>query len=1069
MTSILKKINTLEKRIENFTTSEIRLNRVKKGKAKYTPKDLIKLEEYNNKLNALNEEYKQYFSQEKKQERKQIREEKQNKKIEQSNLLQESYTQKFKKAFQESLNKIGNEAPEMVKTDKKIMLGATISIKIYFSVSDEQKAERNLIIKYNSQIPANEYIYSEVLKYLLPIPEAFDIYYHISGIANPNIIKNNIQNKKNRAIKPLNLNNFFSNIVNLINPMGENCFKLYAKQIWKKMSPKTIDAIPENNGVEIKDIIEFCKGKNIKCIIYDIKGNILDKFIPTKSNKSFKSLFGVSFNGHFYPVENEYLEYTKDNIFKNTLLSKNDLQKKFRECVYNLEILPSNINFEYDNENNIVIKSFTNNKETFFYNEDYNKCHSILDKFGLNDRIYNSLNLVSISALIEPLYITKNIKSFFPYNFTKSQYCFSVKEVDESRNIVSIDKNKCYASILRDLEFLITCDIRTEQFNKFVNKFDIDGIKEENLYIACCDNHNLLIPEKNIYYGKHIIRSYPYLKKKNINIQIFEEFTCQKKENQFKNYINDLFKKCNPEDAKNIIVRMIGRMKTMPKTFFKNEVITLATEEETDFNEDTYIKYDDNYNFLTSSKEEIGDIYNKTPIQIQIKDDCYFMVFKKIDEIGIKNKDIIQINTDEISFYDDNNKFDNSFLNNDDDILKGWKINKKFTLKNFYPYKGNTENISFGNFEISNNNELFDMLAGGGKTHKILNEIITNYNNYIILTPSHSTIEIYRKKNIKCDVIQKYTLNNILPEEEIIIIDEIGMCDRSANDMIIKCTLMNKKIISLGDHYQLPPVGETNTFSNPIYLNGIYKKIDNTYKNWRNDFDPKFYKKIIADVYKDNKKELLEKYMCENWHDVDNEGVIIAYRNKAVDYYNALMIQKNGFYLKDMETYGNLKGAKIKCIAKKNCLKKYEMYTNFIYEIVEDDGYLITLNNGFTFCKNMVYNWFGKYLPKKEIDKKNNKICLITNESLCKQNKFFDFAYARTLYNVQGCEFTNMYFAHEDIEFLNNRALYTLISRLKGNINKELNEECEYIINHNFKNFKVEENIIDDDFCIDFE
>ena len=54
----------------------------------------------------------------------------------------------------------------------------------------------------------------------------------------------------------------------------------------------------------------------------------------------------------------------------------------------------------------------------------------------------------------------------------------------------------------------------------------------------------------------------------------------------------------------------------------------------------------------------------------------------------------------------------------------------------------------------------------------------------------------------------------------------------------------------------------------------------------------------------------------------------------------------------------------------------------------------------------------------------------------CKVNDNFNYGYARTLYSIQGKTVNSFYYCMEDALFLDNKAVYTLISRLKGNVYK---------------------------------
>jgi ATP-dependent exoDNAse (exonuclease V) alpha subunit len=84
-------------------------------------------------------------------------------------------------------------------------------------------------------------------------------------------------------------------------------------------------------------------------------------------------------------------------------------------------------------------------------------------------------------------------------------------------------------------------------------------------------------------------------------------------------------------------------------------------------------------------------------------------------------------------------------------------------------------------------------------------------------------------------------------------------------------------------------------------------------------------------------------------------------------------------------------------------LRKLNIFNNFCYEVVDGDDEFITITNG-----NEKYEVEKKYITK-----------------------YFDYAYARTLHSVQGQTLKSFHYCIEDIDKLDGRGLYTLISRLK--------------------------------------
>ena len=127
-----------------------------------------------------------------------------------------------------------------------------------------------------------------------------------------------------------------------------------------------------------------------------------------------------------------------------------------------------------------------------------------------------------------------------------------------------------------------------------------------------------------------------------------------------------------------------------------------------------------------------------------------------------------------------------------------------------------------------------------------MNKIIKEHESYIILTPSHSTLKEYKKLNLNCSVIQKYSMfGNDIPSEQTIIIDEIGMCGYQEMLFLTKCNLMGKQILAFGDFNQLLPVGSNHNFGCKNFLSYLFNKIDESYTNHRNNFTAESYRRCF--------------------------------------------------------------------------------------------------------------------------------------------------------------------------------------------------------------------------------
>ncbi len=95
----------------------------------------------------------------------------------------------------------------------------------------------------------------------------------------------------------------------------------------------------------------------------------------------------------------------------------------------------------------------------------------------------------------------------------------------------------------------------------------------------------------------------------------------------------------------------------------------------------------------------------------------------------------------------------------------------------------------------------------------------------------------------------------MIPDEDIIIVDEIGMVGNAGWNLLYECSLYGKKIIAYGDFNQLKPVKCDKLFNQEHFLNLMFKTIDRNWTNRRNDFTKEYY----MDIFNENidcKKEV---------------------------------------------------------------------------------------------------------------------------------------------------------------------------------------------------------------------
>jgi len=810
------------------------------------------------------------------------------------------------------------------------------------------------------------------------------------------------QTMRMRDANAYNICNIFNNVIEMTQS-DENCVKQYLKYQYKKISDKTIERIGTDEGVNCYDITNFTSKYNIKTLIYDIEGNIISSFYPEKPNKSYKSLVGISYNNHFYALKNEILN--KVSIPTKTVIKKN-IDNEFKKIIDD-KIIPSNISIMLnDRQKQFKISSYSIKNDIFISNDNYDVCNMILDKFGLKDKITPYTTYKNICSILESVYIPENIYSFFKTNGKIGSYNYFNKNVDIERyysNFKTIDHNKFYSNCLKDLDYLISTDMRQkEPKNIYYNSLnDIFDLVDHYLYIAKPYKPNVLMPNKGVYTGEHLY----FCHSKNIHFEIFEEIETKRHQNYYSALIKDIYDKLTDEKytkcmnqgkyedlRKYIINIMIGKFEQDDYIASNYKVSKVCNFEERKKQDGYFIKYNDNLYFKVEKVNEVKKIMNKLPINIQVKEMSRRKLFDKINKLGIKDDDLVCINVDAITYI---NRGQKQTLSSKD--WTKWKqIYKPFeyyeNIKKTYDNEVDENiNATFKLPQNKNNNILYNSYAGAGKTHTIINEIIPKEDNYIILTPSHNSAKEYYKLGVNCKVIQTYTYNNTIPDENVLIIDEIGLCDREAHILIYKCMLLNKKIYGLGDFRQLLPVNETAHFNTNNYLNHIFSEIKDIKTNYRNNFTTDYYDSLINSTDKIYLNGEVQKY---NNDDYKTAEIIICFKNTTKDKYNKLMTEHLNIKFGDV-------GCKIICNS--NDMKDKGIYNNFDFTIKDiiDDKIILDDDTEIT---------------KKELD------------------KHFVLGYAITLYKAQGQQFKSFYYAVEDIRFLDGRSTYTLISRLKQDV-----------------------------------
>lgn len=812
-----------------------------------------------------------------------------------------------------------------------------------------------------------------------------------------------------RLEEPLKLDNlhFFNcDLFEYENPEKQNCLLNYLKNHFKQKS--YYKGLKNKEDPTLQDLYDFIESNPYQeAYLFTLTGKLLYKKegLRDANKKKFKNdvknIYAIIHNNHIYglkPKNNhniiKYLKYNNDQ-FDNTVVIKNtnDFFKKINDIITIDKSEPKFINAD----------SFIHKNIKYIQNNEYDDVELFYNKLGLNPNYkFNKMNVCDDLCKLYNI----NYSSYFPYEYKQSGFYFVSNNKYDMDDLITFDKNKCYPSCLAKLPFLITCDIKYNE-PKIYND---DEIIEHYLYIIHSEISNIFTPDNYMIVSGRYIN---FIKLYNKSpFKITEVITTTKHENNYTDMLDNVFTKLNNKFVKMAFCIMIGKMqKTGYQTIQTRTNFKVVSNESFNFEESPYfygIDYgtDCNHDYVLSYEIEEKTIdhklSNNLPISYQILEEARMTIYNKLLELNVDENDIIQIKTDSITLK--NKKKYIKKIKDEPKNFYGWKLEETKLLKNVsFP---NTEKQTFF-FNVGNGTcEVYNKLAGCGKTYDIINNKINSFNgDYCVLAFKHSTLEPYRLKSLNCNTIDHYIFRNIKPKEKHIIIDEFGLLKKEHLDFLLKLHYQHNKILYLyGDILQLEaPFNNNSGLITKNFLYHISKVYSEEWKNYRNKFTSKFYMKLINEYQnEDLVNYCLDKYTSD---DLANVDMCIAYRHETIQQLqNEVLKAKNLIF--DKENMKISKGVKV--INKTNHLiiNDIEFFNNqrFITEGEDEDNIILkdTLNIEYKIPKTIFY-------------------------------KNFDNGFVETLYSCQGSSYKSIYYDRRDKYFLMNmkNALYVLISRLK--------------------------------------
>jgi hypothetical protein len=848
-------------------------------------------------------------------------------------------------------------------------------------------------------------VIDRVSEYLIPFG---------NGVTNIDIkfevlsIKTNVQYDYSglelRASKPLML--FNEHLINFVPTQQDNCVREYLQMVFPKISPKKIDMV----GKTIQDINDFCVIYNIHFLCYNKSGEIVSSYKPSNKKKCYRNLHIMAYNNHIYGVKNKYLKSEMKDTIKN-IIQCEDIKTQLIKCIDN-GIEPLDVKMKGKN-----FISFETEIDIYMNNPEYVTCVEIAKKLGFTDKLPYSTNFLSFGQKLTDLYShenveteegkiinqKRNIKSLWlsSNEFIKGGFTHFDEEQFNNLNldldkVINLDKNKCHCYSLRNLPYLIRVNMK---YHKLLKNVKQEDIVDHYLYIVSPEQSSIILPDTNSYAGYHLKIAIAEGLKFDIKMGI----EADKVENFYKQMIDDLFKIADEKDVKNIINYLVGKMeKGLSSTSTILKFDKIANKDEAELTEGYPVDISDDYQCFFKDEASSINIYTMKPISFQVKDSARLLLYQKMKDLKLTNKQIIKVKTDSITFVETTQqKFIDYKIGK---TFNDWKFEDKELVKMDITGRYDNVDLSF-KLNIGQEEQILNLVlsdAGSGKTYDIVNNLTHNMTDYTILTPTHATLKDYKqikKTSNKCEIIQTYSYNRNVPEAQNIIIDEIGMVDSNGWDLIIRCIIKGKNIYCYGDFTQLLPINHKTPFDNNIMIKSIFKSVTFKKGNRRNNFTKEYYDKLrevkplkqhhINHDYTYQKEQVLKH--STNWKTAD---YIVCYRRDVVDEYNELKLKYLNLEFDSVES---------KIICKSNKLRDFKIFNNFIFTIKENDGENITLDD-------------GKIISIKDL------------------NRYFKSAYAVTLHSIQGQTIGSYHYPEEDLGFIDSRTAYTLISRLKEKI-----------------------------------
>ena len=637
---------------------------------------------------------------------------------------------------------------------------------------------------------------------------------------------------------------------------------------------------PERDGVSAQEIYDYCVKKDLSCYLID-EDEKLRFCNQRKKDTKIPALIALCTNGHLYPIVSKMARksivesskgsggkflFKEDNDinydkFENVVLKEEDpapiinKEKQIYICSSTDQIF--NYYLHYLVNNNIKYKYRASSNGMTQFNVEKTNCRFVLNPYY--EELKNYLekpkfddNLPKIyNPILEELKIDHNIKSVFndeelwnniTKNIVKSAFNYT-HEKGCSKDDITIDKNKAYSCVLKNLDYILKCNPSDvpKSFTSFTN------IVYNALYWVneppTTTEGKILINRKGWYIQPIISKALEdnHITRENIT----HILSCSSSEkNPYAPFIDTLYQKYG-DGAKLLINSFIGTfgrtysdrgkiyiskkiehiVKYDEKQFYEEKKITPITITE---NEKTY--------YITQIKDRIKQYSTSVIVNAQIIQQNRLTIYNMAKKVGGTLK---AIKTDAITVSNP------SYIPpNEPDNLLGWKIEKTKSKK---PPTTDTRftynkpkiinpvcplsNIQHKTFKDEWNtkecakelhqqkeNIFLDGQAGTGKTHLVKELVKLDEEHTIVVAPTHCAKSNYNNSEtihsfLCIDITNKTIGRRSYKKYNTVVLDECSMIGTELFSKIIELSQLNPhlKFILAGDFRQLEPVNDNSS------------------------------------------------------------------------------------------------------------------------------------------------------------------------------------------------------------------------------------------------------------------